>query len=126
MRHHLRRQQPCRASSWVRTASAAWSPASNPILGYSYLGPHNGPPLKEYFTVERTVEFLQNCERAGITTHQFADPERALQPQPSLCLLTDANGPEPHDRGIFRAPPRTSPIPRSTPCCSIHRSSLEA
>ena len=34
--------------------------------------------MKEYFTPERTVEFLQNCERAGITTHQFADPERAL------------------------------------------------
>jgi len=51
---------------------------SNPILGYSYLGPHTDSHLKEYFTVERTVEFLRNCERAGITVHQFADPERAL------------------------------------------------
>jgi len=51
---------------------------SNPILGYSYLGPHTDRHLKEYFTVERTVEFLQSCERAGITAHQFADPERAL------------------------------------------------
>ena len=51
---------------------------SNPILGYSYLGPHTDRHLKEYFTVEQTVEFLQNCERAGITAHQFADPERAL------------------------------------------------
>jgi len=47
---------------------------SNPILGYSYLGPHTDRHLKEYFTVERTVEFLENCERAGITAHQFADP----------------------------------------------------
>lgn len=51
---------------------------SNPILGYSYLGPHTDRHLKEYFTVARTVEFLENCERAGITAHQFADPERAL------------------------------------------------
>lgn len=51
---------------------------SNPILGYSYLGPHTDRHMKEYFTVERTVEFLQTCERAGITAHQFADPERAV------------------------------------------------
>jgi len=59
---------------------------SNPILGYSYLGPHTDRHLKEYFTVERTVEFLQNCERAGITAHQFADPERAL---PYIRLLRE-------------------------------------
>ncbi|MCX7006374.1 MAG: hypothetical protein NTY53_03845 [Kiritimatiellaeota bacterium] len=51
---------------------------SNPILGYSYSGEHADRHMKEYFTPERTVEFLQNCERAGITTHQFADPEHAL------------------------------------------------
>ncbi len=51
---------------------------SNPILGYSYLGPHSDQHMKQYFTPERTVEFLQNCERAGITAHQFADPQRAL------------------------------------------------
>ena len=28
--------------------------------------------MKEYFTVERTVEFLWHCERAGINTHQFS------------------------------------------------------
>jgi hypothetical protein len=59
---------------------------SNPILGYSYLGPHTDRQMKDYFTVERTVEFLQNCERAGITAHQFADPDRAL---PSLRLLRE-------------------------------------
>jgi hypothetical protein len=51
---------------------------SNPILGYSYLGPHTDRHLKEYFTLERTVEFLERCERAGMTAHQFADPDRAL------------------------------------------------
>ncbi|MBM3853516.1 MAG: hypothetical protein FJ399_10215 [Verrucomicrobia bacterium] len=51
---------------------------SNPILGYSYSGPHADRQMKSYFTPERTIEFLQNCERAGITTHQFSDPDRAL------------------------------------------------
>lgn len=51
---------------------------SNPILGYSYMGLHADRHMKEYFTPERTVEFLSNCERAGITTHQFADPEKAM------------------------------------------------
>jgi hypothetical protein len=51
---------------------------SNPILGYSYLGAHTDRQMKEYFTPERTVDFLERCERAGITAHQFADAERAL------------------------------------------------
>lgn len=59
---------------------------SNPILGYSYLGPHTDRHMKEYFTAERTVEFLQNCERAGITAHQFADPDRAI---PYVRLLRE-------------------------------------
>lgn len=45
---------------------------SNPILGYSYLGPHSDRHMKEYFTTERTVEFLRKCEQAGITAHQFS------------------------------------------------------
>jgi len=51
---------------------------SNPILGYSYMGEHADRHMSDYYTPERTVEFLQNCERAGITAHQFADPHRAL------------------------------------------------
>lgn len=51
---------------------------SNPICGYSYLGPHSDRQMKEYFTQERTVDFLERCERAGITAHQFADADRAL------------------------------------------------
>jgi len=43
---------------------------SNPLLGYSYMGRHTDQHMKEYFTTERTVEFLLKCEQAGITTHQ--------------------------------------------------------
>jgi len=43
---------------------------SNPILGYSYMGHHTDRQMREYYTMERTVEFLQTCEHAGITTHQ--------------------------------------------------------
>ncbi len=46
---------------------------ANPISGYSYQGPHTDRLMKEYFTLERRVEFLQNCERAGITAHQFSN-----------------------------------------------------
>ena len=49
---------------------------SNPMLGYSYLGPHTDRHMKEYFTPERTVEVLSRCESAGITTHQFSTPDR--------------------------------------------------
>ncbi len=43
---------------------------SNPLNGYSYLGPHVDRHMKEYFTLDRSVEFLLACERAGINTHQ--------------------------------------------------------
>lgn len=46
---------------------------ANPLSGYSYQGPHTDRAMKEYFTLERRVEFLQNCERAGITAHQFSN-----------------------------------------------------
>lgn len=49
---------------------------SNPILGYSYLGTHTNQQMREYFTPERTVAFLRQCERAGIDTHQFSTPDR--------------------------------------------------
>lgn len=43
---------------------------SNPMLGYSYLGNHTDRQMKEYYTTERTVEFLLKCEQAGISAHQ--------------------------------------------------------
>ena len=45
---------------------------SNPLLGYSYLGPHTDRHMREYFTADRTVEFLLSCEKAGINTLQFS------------------------------------------------------
>jgi hypothetical protein len=49
---------------------------SNPISGYSYMGPIMDRHMREYFTPEQTTEFLWDCERAGINTHQFSDPAR--------------------------------------------------
>lgn len=49
---------------------------SNPINGYSYMGPFMDRHMREYFTPEQTTEFLWQCERAGINTHQFSRPEQ--------------------------------------------------
>ncbi len=48
---------------------------SNPISGYSYMGPIMDRHMREYFTPERIGEFLSDCDRAGIHTHQFSDPK---------------------------------------------------
>jgi hypothetical protein len=75
---------------------------SNPISGYSYMGPILDRHMQEYFTPERIVEFLWTCEREGINTHQFSRPEqmsdvfRKLRERGSkmkfICL--HASGPE--------------------------------
>ena len=49
---------------------------SNPISGYSYMGPIMDQHMREYFTAERIIEFLWSCERAGINAHQFSQPEQ--------------------------------------------------
>ena len=98
---------------------------SNPILGYSYAGQHADRHMKDYYTPERTVEFLQNCERAGITTHQFADPDRALpyvrplrergSKMSFFCLLPECDGGAsawPVDR-LYRELGRNLAIPAS-------------
>jgi len=51
----------------------------NPIGGYSYLGPHMDRHMKEYFTAERTAEFLLDCEREGISAHQFSPAEKTAE-----------------------------------------------
>ncbi len=48
---------------------------ANPLKGYSYQGAHATNCMKEYFTLDGQVEFLQRCERAGITAHQFSNYE---------------------------------------------------
>jgi len=52
---------------------------SNPLHGYSYMGPHADRHMKDYFTVERIVEFYQQCEREGITTLQFSPGEHIVE-----------------------------------------------
>jgi hypothetical protein len=47
---------------------------ANPISGYSYLGEAMDREMREYFTRERVLELLSNCEHAGINAHQFHDP----------------------------------------------------
>jgi hypothetical protein len=69
---------------------------SNPILGYSYMGPHADQAMKEYFTRERVIEFHKNCEQAGITSHQMSyredDPIHQMPGTGSkrklICLLS--------------------------------------
>lgn len=72
----------------------------NPIAGYSYMGPFMDRHMREYFTLERTVAFLQDCERNGVTAWQLDHAEKAvaamrtLREQGSkmqcLCLHADA------------------------------------
>ncbi len=50
---------------------------ANPIMGYSYLGPHVTEHMKQWFEPPRSIEFLLDCERAGITAHQYSDSPRA-------------------------------------------------
>ena len=49
---------------------------SNPISGYSYMGPILDRHMKDYFTRARISELLTHCEQAGINTHQFSDTAR--------------------------------------------------
>jgi hypothetical protein len=49
---------------------------SNPISGYSYMGPVLDRHMQEYFTPEQIAEFLWKCECEGINTHQFSSPEQ--------------------------------------------------
>ena len=51
----------------------------NPIGGYSYLGPNMNRHMADYFTPERTIEYLERCERAGINAHQFSRPEQTAE-----------------------------------------------
>jgi len=50
----------------------------NPIGGHSHTTLNMARFMREYFTVERTVEFLQKCEREGITAWQFDHTEKGV------------------------------------------------
>lgn len=51
----------------------------NPISGYSHTTLNMARHMREYFTVERTAEFLEHCEHLGINTWQCDHTEKAKQ-----------------------------------------------
>jgi len=50
----------------------------NPIGGHSHTTLTMARFMREYFTVEKTVEFLQKCQREGITAWQFDHTEKSV------------------------------------------------
>ncbi|MHC4400167.1 MAG: hypothetical protein ACYTG0_10850 [Planctomycetota bacterium] len=50
----------------------------NPIGGHSHTTLNMAKFMREYFTVDRTVEFLQKCESEGITAWQFDHTEKGV------------------------------------------------
>ncbi len=50
---------------------------ANPTVGYSYLGKAMDEEMRAYFTPQRKLAFLQQCEREGINTHQFSQASKA-------------------------------------------------
>jgi len=50
----------------------------NPIMGFSHSTRNMSRHMAEYFTLERTIEYLQRCERAGINTWQFDHIEKPM------------------------------------------------
>ncbi len=50
----------------------------NPIGGHSHTTWNMSQFMREYFTVDRTAEFLLHCERAGITAWQFSHMEKSV------------------------------------------------
>lgn len=75
----------------------------NPIGGFSHAVPNLSRHMVEYFTPERTVEYLEKCVRAGINTWQFdyfpkcAEALRIVRERGSelqfVCLHCDSRGP---------------------------------
>ena len=60
---------------------------SNPLYGGSHFNQLLSALMREHFTDERVIEFLRDCERAGINTWQSSFGER---PQRLLRLLREA------------------------------------
>jgi len=50
----------------------------NPIGGHSHTTLNMARFMREYFTVERTVQFLEKCESEGITAWQFDHTEKGI------------------------------------------------
>jgi hypothetical protein len=64
---------PAEPLPWIELGGARVSrliAGSNPILGYSYAPVKLNRHMADYFTVERTADFLLRCEQVGINTFQ--------------------------------------------------------
>ena len=93
---------------------------SNPISGYSYMGPIMDRHMKEYFTDEKIAEFLWRCESEGINAHQGSSPERmapilrTLRQRGSkmkfICLHAGGQGRMPVDKVVTETQPVRAPI----------------
>ncbi len=66
----------------------------NPIGGYSHSVPKLTALMKDWFTLERTIEYVHRCERQGIDKKVFA-ALRAAWDQGSkmkwMCLMSEAD-----------------------------------
>lgn len=51
----------------------------NPIGGHSHTTLNMARHMREYFTVERTAEFLLDCQKQGITAWQFDHTEKGIE-----------------------------------------------
>jgi len=79
----------------------------NPISGYSHSTQNLARHMREYFTLERTIEFISRCEKMGVNTWQsshtkkIADTLRTLRERGSkiqwICL-TSGSGHHRHSR----------------------------
>jgi len=88
---------------------------SNPISGYSYMGPIMDRHMREYFTDEKIGEFLWRCDREGINAHQGGRPERmgpilrTLRQRGSrmkfICLHAGGQGKMPVDQVVTETRP---------------------
>ena len=61
----------------------------NPVGGFSHATSNLSTHMREYFTVERTVEFLTHSEAQGINTFQF-DPSDKVEKVLDLLWNTDS------------------------------------
>ena len=85
----LRRPARCQSSNWASIALPGLSSAANPIaLANPTWGTTRDQEMRSYFTLDRTLAFLEECERAGIDPHQ--DPRRL--PRPPKLYRGFANG----------------------------------
>jgi hypothetical protein len=79
LKESLRRAESRGGKASVARQIENWIAGYNPIGGYSHSVPKLSAIMKDWFTVERTVEFVERCERAGINTWQASVDPKAFQ-----------------------------------------------